>query len=157
MTLLYLDFDGCLHTDDVFVDKDVGVYVQRGSLFEHAAALEAALAAFKRVRIVLSSSWVPTYGYAATRARLPKGLGQRVIGSTHHRQHTPDWKSLSRFEQIATDAARRGQGAYWVAVDDDAEGWPDAMRNRLVCPHGRVGLQAADLARLVQLLVERDR
>ena len=46
-TILFLDFDGVLHAPNCRASR----------LFEHLARLEAVLAAFPEVGIVVSSSW----------------------------------------------------------------------------------------------------
>jgi hypothetical protein len=149
--LLYLDFDGVLHGDEVYRRPGRGIHVAYGRLFEHAAALEAVLEPFPTMRIVLSTTWVQVLGFSRTVARLPPGLRTRVIGATYHRRHTSDWLKQTRFNQIIADAGRRRIGSQWLAIDNDAEGWPDYQRNHLVLTDGRVGLQPHDL----QLLHER--
>lgn len=146
---LFLDFDGCLHCDDVYHQPERGMYITRGMLFEHAAALEIALAPFPDLPIVLSTSWVQTVGYAAARSRLPTGIRERVVDATFSRRHTPHWNQQSRYQQIANYVSRRKLGDRWLAVDDDTTGWPASERRRLISPQGAVGLQPGDLEMLV--------
>jgi hypothetical protein len=153
--LLYLDVDGVLHCDSVYRAPGRGIYITRGRLFEQAPALETALKPFPQLSIVLSTSWVEAVGYSGTLKRLPVALRLRVVGATYHRKHTPTWRMQTRFNQIVADVARRRIGDRWLAIDDDAFGWPDSMRQHLILTKGSIGLQPEDLALLVQRLTTR--
>lgn len=149
--VLYVDYDGCLHCDDVYVSPDRGVYVTRGRLFEHAPALAAVLEGFPAVRLVLSTSWVPQFGFAVAVAQLPSALQARVIGATYGEKYTPQWEVQSRYQQIMADARRRGLKR-WIALEDDIAAWPANQRRRLVSPKSAFGLQETDIERLSILL-----
>jgi hypothetical protein len=59
--VLYLDFDGVLHPEDVWRRPGWGPYVASPpghQLFEHADLLVELLAPYPDLRIVLSTSWV---------------------------------------------------------------------------------------------------
>ena len=56
--ILYLDFDGVLHPDEVYIVKDKVVLRAEGRLFMWADRLAEALADRPAVRVVLSTSWV---------------------------------------------------------------------------------------------------
>ena len=137
--LLYLDYDGVLHPDEVYLDDRNRVYLRGyGTLFEHAALLEALLAPYPLLKIVLSTSWVRIKGFDRARRRLPQGLRERVIGATWHSRfmqddHLRDWwmNQSSRYEQIRHDVLRRRPDD-WVALDDDERGWPSSEAPRLV-------------------------
>ena len=139
--ILFLDFDGVLHPDEVYRYRKRGIVLKTANLpeaFQHldlfcyADILADALDGFEHVRIVLSTSWVPTLGYTQTLARLPDALRRRVIGATYHSRHTPRWNDQTRYEQIRENVVYRGLGADWVAIDNDDWGWPDDQRDRLV-------------------------
>jgi len=53
------------------------------------------------------------------------------------------WRKQSRYEQIAGYGARN-HIVRWVALDDDARGWPDEQRHRLVLINGATGMTASD-------------
>lgn len=126
--VLYLDYDGVLHHEDVWWHPRRGAYLWRTkyTLFEHMHLLEAALAPYPEVRIVLSTSWVRVRRFSRAVKRLSPALRERVIGATFHtRMNREAFESLPRGVQILSDVARR-QPRHWVALDDDAKGWPDA-------------------------------
>lgn len=158
--LLYLDFDGVLHPDQVWWSPRRGVYLENcpgHELFEHAAALEGLLAPHPRILIVLSTSWVRRFGYAGAARRLPPGLRSRVVGATFHTSmDEPAFLAKSRGLQITEDVARR-RPSDWIAIDDDAEGWPDDSIAHLVRSDPDAGLVHPDvLSRLATGLARLD-
>jgi hypothetical protein len=72
---------------------------------------------------VLSTSWVLRFGCAGASLRLPKGLRSRVIGATYNGEELEDFVYLPRGEQVTADVLRR-KPSQWLALDDDAQGWP---------------------------------
>lgn len=156
--MLFLDFDGVLHPDEVYRYRKRGIVLKTANLpdaFQHldlfcyADILSDALDEFDHVRIVLSTSWVPVLGYTQSLARLPEALRRRVIGATYHSRHTPRWNDQTRYEQIREDVLYRGLGSDWIAIDNDDEGWPDEQRDHLVHTDDNAGV--ADDAVLDQL------
>jgi hypothetical protein len=146
MKVIYLDFDGVLHSDEVYQDFRGRVYLRGpGQLFEHAGVLLDVLAPYPDVRIMLSTSWVRLKGYGWVLKRLPEDLRSRVIGATWHSMFGKDWneqqwwQSASRYQQILRDMQRR-QPARWLAIDDDLEGWPDDDRAHVVGCSPLIGL-----------------
>jgi hypothetical protein len=154
--VLYLDYDGVLHADDVRLHRRrPTVYVDgrprpdlAGTLFAHAGLLEAALEPYPGLRIVLATSWVQVKNFSYAKKRLTAGLQARVIGATYHSSMSRDstgWSSrvratfsdLTRYQTICADAHRRGIGS-WLALDNDVEGWPDSMRHLVVAPADEV-------------------
>lgn len=142
--VLYLDFDGVLHHEDVCVDRKLGLYFGKVAqsqgqnhghchrLFEHAPLLEALLEPYPEVRIVLSTSWVLWRGYEHARARLPSSLAQRCIGATFHKRMVRNrFQDMPRGMQIWLDVTRRNPEA-WLAIDDTDEDWPAWCRDLLV-------------------------
>jgi len=141
--LLYLDYDGVLHHEDVWRHPRYGVYFgplgEGHEFFEHAERLVSVLAPFPSVQVVLSTSWVRMLGYGRARNELPQELRARVVGATHHSTMPPDaFESMSRGEQVLGDVRRRHPSA-WVALDDNGEG-PEAYRNHLVLTDPAKGL-----------------
>ena len=137
--LLYLDYDGVLHPDAVYLDARNRVYLRgEDMLFEHATLLEALLAPYPLLKIVLSTSWVRIKGFDRACRRLPQALRERVIGATWHSRFMQDGQLLdwwvnhsSRYEQIRRDIVRRQPGD-WMALDDDERGWPSSEARHLV-------------------------
>src|ERR1700733_9510257 len=86
--VLYLDFDGVLHPENVYVRPGRGPYIESPAgheLFENIGLLKKVLLPYPDLRIVLSTSWVRVYKSVARVARkLPPELRNRVVGATYH-------------------------------------------------------------------------
>lgn len=141
--VLYLDFDGVLHDEDVWWHPKRGVYMAtpKRKLFEWMHILEELLAPYPDVKIVLSTTWVAKRSFAYARRQLSPGLRKRVIGATFHSREMrrDEFGYLSRGMQIAGDVARR-QPAAWFALDDDTERWPAWLLHHLIATDGGFGL-----------------
>ena len=140
--ILYLDFDGVLHSSDTWLPKDGRPpYCADGELFEWAPCLIDILKPYPHLRIILSTSWVHHLGFDAAVGYLPAPLQERVISATYYGpsgQYATH--PLSRGEMVRIDAVRRGLDfREWVAIDDDADGWGDA-RHRLIVTKGAFGV-----------------
>lgn len=147
--LLYLDFDGVLHPEDVWRTPGRGIHLSPGfsshTLFENAHLLAQALEPFPDVRIILSTTWVRVLGYTGAAVHLPSGVRNRVVGATFHSQMPRQWwQSLSRAQQVLSDVGRREPSA-WVAVDDDATDWPDTTREHFVASDPVLGLSSPEV------------
>ena len=120
------------------------------------------LAERPHVQIVLSTSWARHLPFEQVRDFLPVSLRRRVLGSTWHRIQTDPafshglpysyWQDATRYQQV-----RRWVTLYrlrrWAAIDDDADGWDDADRSRLVHTRADSGLaDPAAMSRLAELL-----
>lgn len=147
--VLYLDFDGVLHHENVLRHPRRGIYLgapPEFTLFQHAALLEALLQPYPAIRIVLSTSWVRVFGYSRSVKRLPPGLQEKVIGATYHsRMNEQRFTQLPRGVQVLEDVARR-EPRDWLAVDDTGDGWPKEHLQRLVLTDERLGLSAPGTA-----------
>ncbi len=151
--VLYLDFDGVLHHEAVYVSPKRGIYIDPkvapgAMLFEWAPLLIEALDPHPEVRIVLSTSWCRQPGYSRAKQRLPFPLRERVIGGTFHRRvHGADqwgrqtFAETTRALQILADVSRR-KPKDWLAIDDDVDGWPIEYLDRLVPCDGSLGLSS---------------
>ncbi len=144
--LLYLDFDGVLHPDDVWHLADGSPQLGEASsghrLFEHAALLVEALRPFAHVALVLSTSWVRVYGLAAAVGRLPAELQTRVVGATFDpARDGPGFAAMARGYQVLEDVRLRG-ATRWLALDDEGKDWPEEERHRLVVTHPVLGIGA---------------
>lgn len=160
--VLFLDFDGVLHPDAVYLTSRGVELRAAGELFMWAPVLVEALAPHQDVQIVLSTNWVRNLGYHRSRSVLPAELQARVIGATWHSamgRGWPDfivWDAQTRYEQIRAYLSRLNTPARWIAIDDEAEGWADADRNQLIQTDPDLGLSAletrAELARKLENL-----
>lgn len=142
--VLYLDYDGVLHHENVLRHPRRGIYAGPPGfvLFEHAPLLETLLERFPEVRIVLSTSWVRVLSYSRALERLPRGLQMRVIGATFHSEMDAEiFASKTRGRQVLEDVARR-QPKSWIALDDTNEGWPTEIQNQVVITDERLGISA---------------
>lgn len=121
--VLYLDFDGVLHHENVLWHHKRGAYAGPPgfALFEHAGLLDKLLAPYPEVGIVLSTSWVRTYGCSGAAKRLPSGLRYRVLGATFHSEMDErTFDAKPRGKQVVEDVARRRPRG-WLALDDTDE------------------------------------
>ena len=141
--IIYLDYDGVLHPDGVYLQK--GVPVLKGDqahlgLFVWMPILETILADFPLVRVRLSTSWVYVKRFSYAKGRLSALLQARVDGSTFHTM-MPDyeWEEMTRYEQILSDVNRK-KYTNWLAIDNDDYGWPDSERHHLVKTENLLGL-----------------
>ena len=160
--LLFLDFDGVLHPDAVYLTSRGVELRAAGNLFMWAPYLVEALAPHQDVQIVLSTSWARNLGFQRARAALPIELQPRVIGATWHSamgRGWPDfiaWDDQTRYEQIQAYLSRLSAPARWIAVDDDAQGWAAADRELLIQTDPNLGLSApetrAELAKILEHL-----
>lgn len=133
--ILYLDFDGVLHHENVVWHPKKGAYMkapEQYTLFQHAELLAELLEPYPKVKIVLSTSWVRTYGCDQTAKRLPVALCSRVIGATFHsRMYEPGFIATSRGMQVCSDVIRR-KPRDLLALDDDYVDWPEWCLDKYV-------------------------
>lgn len=154
--LLYLDFDGVVHHEDVWWHPNVGPYLRAPDeykLFQHIALLEQLLAPYPNLRIILSTTWVRRYGCSKTAKNLGPRLRQRVIGATFHSRMNEDaFAETPRGQQVWTDVQRR-KPLDWLALDDCDEGWPAESAGKFIKTHQHEGISDATvLAQIRQKL-----
>lgn len=146
--ILYLDFDGVLHPQDVFVTfTGQRVFLSKElvdaghRLFEHCNLLEEALKPYPTVEIVLSTTWAKVFTFQRAAQFLPLSLACRVIAGTfdHSTMRLEAFDAMPRGFQVLADARRRG-ASNWIALDDDVREWPDGYRDRLVPTHPVQGI-----------------
>jgi hypothetical protein len=144
MTILFLDFDGVMHPNEVFMSRKVagGVVLRCDghNLFEHAELLADLLEPHQDVRIVLSTSWVHALSFSRAKERLPERLRSRVKSATWHSQRNKyEWHSMTRYQQIL-QYVNRHNITDWLSIDNDDLGWPDAKRHHLILTNDFGGL-----------------
>jgi hypothetical protein len=141
--VLYLDFDGVLHDEEVYSHPELGIYLRTSGrrLFEWEPILVELLAPHPHVRIVLSTSWVPMRSFNYARSHLTAALKERVIGATFHQKYMQreEFMLLPRGLQIVHDASRR-RPEQWFAIDDDDAQWPKNARSNLILTNGSLGI-----------------
>lgn len=141
--VLYLDFDGVLHHENVLWHPRIGVYLSAPDgyvLFQHAELLEEILAPHPHVQIVLSTSWVRRYGCTKAAKNLRPALRSRVIGATFHsRINEDEFAAAPRGMQVWSDVLRR-KPRDWLALDDDWLHWPKWCLDKFVRTHEHEGL-----------------
>jgi len=141
--LLYLDYDGVLHHENVLWFPTIGPYLCSGAgyvLFQHAELLEEILEPYPQVQIVLSTMWVVRDGCADTAQRLPQALQARVVGATYHsKMSRAKFVDTPRGLQVWQDVVKRKPRA-WLALDDVHEGWPVQALPHYVRTHERAGI-----------------
>jgi HAD domain in Swiss Army Knife RNA repair proteins len=133
--LLYLDFDGVLHHENVLWHPRIGAYMSAPDgyvLFQHAELLERMLAPYPEVQIVLSTSWVRRYGCARSAKQLRPSLRRRVIGATFHsKMNQHEFALKPRGMQVWEDVLTR-RPRDWLALDDDWFDWPKCCSDKYV-------------------------
>lgn len=159
--LLFLDFDGVLHPDAVYLTRRGIELRAEGELFMWAPLLNDALANHPDMQIVLSTSWARNLGFDRARRALPAVLRHQVIGATWHSamgKGWPDfipWDAQTRWEQIEAYLSRLAEPVNWLAIDDDGQGWPIAQRDRLILTDPDHGLSdpavAAELTHKLEM------
>lgn len=156
-TVLYLDYDGVLHQENVLWHPRRGTYAGPPGfpLFEHAALLDALLAPYPLMNIVLSTSWVRTYGCYGAARRLPEGLRRRVIGATFHSRMSEQMFLLkTRGKQVLEDVARR-RPLDWLALDDTDEGWPIPHQDHVLITDENLGIAAPGMPERIAAVLHR--
>jgi hypothetical protein len=125
---LYLDYDGTLFP------------FPGPANFLGAEVLADLLWQYSGLKIVLSTTWVISHGLERASAHLPPALRDRVIGATFNSQMDREiFEATPRHAQIFADVLRR-KPARWLALDDDAEDWPETELFHLVAVPPTLGL-----------------
>ncbi|WP_178114818.1 HAD domain-containing protein [Pseudomonas saliphila] len=149
--LIFLDYDGVLHPDAVYRRLNGHIELRApGELFMWAPVLIEALAPYPDLSIVLSTSWVRELGFRRALAFLPAHLAERVIGGTWHSAMSTttdgiiEWDQQSRYDQISAHLNRQTVAMPWLAIDDDAVGWPSGQHQSLVHTDPMLGLSSTE-------------
>lgn len=126
--ILFLDFDGVLHTDPCpSPDRH----------FEHAARLAHTLAAFPAVDIVFSTSWRHHFSVEALSQRLPPELQARVLGATPGSSLQLGVMARHPYRRQAECLAWLSDNGIpdwrWLALDDRPDGFAPYCDNLVEC------------------------
>jgi hypothetical protein len=155
LDVLYLDFDGVLHHENCLWHPKRGLYLKAPEghvLFQHASLLAEMLAPYPSLKIVLSTSWVRSYGCEKAAKRLPAALRDRVIGATWHSAMKPlenEWVSRPRGMQVWGDVDRRMPRA-WLALDDDHRNWPAWALDNYIRTDDVLGISHPEVTPLIR-------
>ena len=155
--VLYLSFDGCLHSRNCRFDEESGQYTGGDGhrLFEHVPLLEEILSPFPEVEIVLSTSWVFLFGRTASMKRLSPSIRKRVVGATFNTQmNRMSYFFTSRGIQVLLDVEKR-KPKNWLALDDDTEPWVLGTHSNFVQTNPELGISDPKVIRLIRQRLER--
>lgn len=148
--ILYVDFDGVLHHENVIWHPTKGPVLHAPPshrLFQHVDLLTEVIEPYPQLKIVLSTSWVLRHGYLRTANRLPLSLRNRVIGATFHSQMDKHlFRQSPRGMQVWADAIRR-RPRDWLAIDDDYLHWPAWCRDKYIRTDEQLGISAPNVLR----------
>jgi hypothetical protein len=135
-----LDFDGVLHPGPArALDLKFKKRTNLEDLFENAPLLEKLLAPYPGLNLVLSTSWVESFGLEQSIEMLTPGLQTRVIGATYN--PAARWPmGTSRYDEILSDVKRRTPSR-WLSVDDDERNWPAGELRHLAHVPTEIGLK----------------
>lgn len=141
--VLYLDYDGVLHHENCLWSQR-GPYIkgpEKYKIFQHVGLLEQMLEPYPQIKIVLSTSWVRSYGCTGAAKRLQsESLQKRVIGATFHTKMNRDaFNAAPRGMQVWGDVAVR-MPLDWLALDDDYLHWPKWTLDKYVRTHEHEGI-----------------
>lgn len=159
---IFLDLDGALHHSEVYVHPKKGIYIRAigFTLFQWMPILEDLLEPYPKVGIILSTSWVKVKGFSFTKDKLSPLLQERVVGATFHKGHMDKelFSEMTRASQILGDVSRRGLDEEdWIAIDDDAEGWPFMYARNLVRTEGAVGISDPEVQAEIKAWLARSK
>lgn len=153
MKLCYLDYDAVLHDGNVLRNRNKGMTIKTPgrTFFEWMPTLEALLAPYPDLQIVLSTTWVRELGFKEAKLELSASLQDRVIGSTflHPKIVKAEFDTMPRGMQILGDVERR-KPTHWFALDDDAYGWPARYKDNLIQTTALLGLSDPEVQEKVR-------
>ena len=153
--LLFLDFDGVLHTHFEIDEVTGNAITYHDPNFVHVPLLvELLWSHLTYIEVVVSSTWGRKRSLDELRALLPAELAGRVVDAVHHRlprlehfnagdNHLDScWAEIARYlERTRPDISDR-----WLAIDDDDYGWPSAQRHNLAHCNRDLGDPASQAA-----------
>lgn len=88
------------------------------------------------VRIVIASLWAKRLELDELRALMPHELQQKILDAIWTPRDDPTLTPQGKFDAIQAWLERAELTQDWLALDDDARGWPPEFENRLVVADG---------------------
>ncbi|MFZ3001111.1 MAG: HAD domain-containing protein [Undibacterium umbellatum] len=139
--ILFLDFDGVLHSEPCY---------DKAQLFSCLPRLEAVLREFPEVQIVISSTWRESRTISELKSFFSFDIGERIIGAT------PLWTEISAIVEIIGYQRHSEIEGWlrqscepwrdWVAIDDKPYLFKPFLKN-LVKTNPNVGFdESAEIA-----------
>lgn len=138
--LLFLDFDGVLHTHFEIDEVTGNAITYHGSNFIHAPLLVELLRPhLAYIEVVVSSTWGRRRSVDELRTLLPVELAGRVTNAVFQRLPRLEYFNAGdshldcRWAEITwyLEHIRPGISDRWLAIDDDDYDWPSAQRHNL--------------------------
>lgn len=143
--ILYLNFDGVLHPDQVFYENGCipSLLTPGHNALEYAEFLANALEGYDEIAIVLNTWWTFYLGLDACKDLLPATLAARVSGSTI--QHIDTYESTpTRREETEFHIARQRSRPWMILDHNHARYRRDFHQNLLLLdPSEGLGSRAA--------------
>ncbi len=115
--ILFLDFDGVLHPDGVYLVKGRPVLRAEGALFMWAPLLADALKNYPAVQIVLSTGWAHDLRFA----RAPAFFHPNCSSGSLVRHGTVSWRPMAVLPEQERAQTREAQGKADKAIADAAK------------------------------------
>jgi hypothetical protein len=126
--ILFLDFDGVLHTDPCHKEDE---------LFRHVPLFESVMADFPDVEIVISSTWAKNRDWPIIIRPFSLDVAGRIIGKTpdHQTFERPlDFDLYHRHAEVLEWLRQAGRsGEKWVALDDRHDWFKPLLPNLVRC------------------------
>jgi len=137
---LFLDFDGVLHPN----------FVPPHEAFSLAPRLAETFAG-SSVEVIISSSWRFDRALSELQGLLPKGLAERVVGTTGE----PYEGEYARWNEICETVRQHGI-IDWRTLDDSRFEFPSSQCPELILCDGRRGLAEAQCIEVARWLALAD-
>lgn len=133
-TVLFVDFDGVLHDEEL---------TNEGVLFREIDRLEALLDDYPDVSLVLTTSWQLLSSLGRLKTVFRPEHRSRIEGGTGDLH--PESYSYNRGLLVQRWMATYGKERRWIALDDDETLYPAGLRNLILCRDGFYDAEEAAL------------
>jgi hypothetical protein len=157
--LIFLDFDGVLHSvDDFHTEYSAhGIRYSGANLFRHLPLLAGILDRFPEVDVVVSSSWRHHYSLDELREIFGRH-GERIIG-TIRSIDVPGERPATRFQECRT-IAEEFEARHWLMIDDQPTlvwGWyepSESQERRVIFCDPKLGLSTPGVIEQIHAQLE---